>query len=332
MLAPDNEKRPQVESAGAEYATVGGMQLHGGGAAQALAAVVSDLPCPPYPSTTKAGGFRFELDIERMRQSDTWAIAEAHQRPFLVMVWIESWTQVPAGSLPDSDAVIAARIGMSLPEFKAGKEVLMRGWWKASDGRLYHPVITEQVFGMVSRKSRKAANQAAYRDRQQRKDEGHAEVADHPPATDHEVTGHPVVTDCTTTNTTNNTNTKEQKQKQKHLPGPEGPSRTLHESEVGITIPLKGGGEYVVTGAEVAELTSAHPGKDVIGKLREARAWCVLNPAKRKTRSDVGKFLYGWVGREFANAPPGRRNNTDSYFEGVSEKFENYNGPTVSLL
>lgn len=32
------------------------------------------------------------------------------------------------------------------------------------------------------------------------------------------------------------------------------------------------------------------------------------------------------------NAPPGRRNNTDTQFEGIEEKFANHNGPTVSLI
>lgn len=40
--APDNEKRPQGESAGAECAAVGGVQVHGGAAAQALVGVLSE--------------------------------------------------------------------------------------------------------------------------------------------------------------------------------------------------------------------------------------------------------------------------------------------------
>ena len=89
-----------------------------------------------------------------MHQSDTWAIAEARQRPFLVMLWIVSWSQVPCGTLPDDDAVIAARIGMPLLEFRDCRDVLMRGWWKATDGRLYHPVIAEQVIDMMNRKAK----------------------------------------------------------------------------------------------------------------------------------------------------------------------------------
>jgi hypothetical protein len=190
MLAT-KENPPEGNPAGFDDAlAVGSVLGNSDGLAVDAAGEVSAPPAPPYPTTTKSGGFRFELDIERMHQSDTWAIAESCQRPFLVMLWVESWTQVPAGSLPDNDAVIAARIGMRLPEFKTSKDVLMRGWWKAEDGRLYHPVITEQVLDMVRRKGRKAANQAAYRERQRLH------------GTDADVTGHSPVIDRTTTTTT----------------------------------------------------------------------------------------------------------------------------------
>lgn len=339
MLAPDNEKRPQAEEpAGVEGAAGDGVQVNGIAAHRTAAPIVSEFPPPPYPTTTKAGDFRFELDIARMHRSDTWAIAERRQRPFLVMVWIESWTQFPAGSMPDDDNVIAARIGMSKAEFEDCKDVLMRGWWKASDGRLYHPVITEQVVDMVKRKNRKSANQAAYRERLRLKDESDAEVAGHSSATDPEVTGHPPVIDRTyhIPRTT-------EEQEQKHLPEPDGSSCTEgnQDGDVGVDstaassvlIPLKGGSEYTVTAAEVAEWTLTYPDKDVPGELRKMRQWCLADPARKKTPKGVKKFVTGWLARPpMTHAPSGRRNNTDAHFEGIAEKFANYNGPTVSLL
>lgn len=191
MLAPEKGSPPGGAAGLKGTQAVESMQGDDDAAKQAVAAVVSELPAPPYPGkignkVNKAGGFKFELDIERMRQSDTWAIAEAHQRPFLVMVWIESWTLVPCGTLPDDDAVIARRIGLKLSDFKDAKDVLLRGWQKCSDGRLYHKVITEQVLAMMDKKARHAKNQANYRER--KKDE---------PATDSEVTVHFGVTDYT---------------------------------------------------------------------------------------------------------------------------------------
>ena len=89
-----------------------------------------------------------------------------------------------------------------------------------------------------------------------------------------------------------------------------------------------------------------------------AKDWLVVRKAKRMpltktawndTKNEATKFgitaaeavamaaKNGWAGfketyAKNANAPPGRRNNTDTHFEGIEEKFANYNGPTVSLL
>ena len=104
----------------------------------------------PYPADTRAKGWRFELDIERIKQSDTWALAALDVRPWLLMLWSESWGQVPCGSLPADDALIAARIGMAPKAFSKARSMLMRGWWLATDGRLYHDTIVKLVHGMLA--------------------------------------------------------------------------------------------------------------------------------------------------------------------------------------
>ena len=109
---------------------------------------------PPYPSDTKAKGWRFELDIEQVMQSDTWAVASPELRPWLLMIWTISWQQVPCGSLPDDDEIIAARIGMKLAQFAKNKSILLRGWKLADDGRLYHPTITQRVLEKLKNKDK----------------------------------------------------------------------------------------------------------------------------------------------------------------------------------
>lgn len=126
--------------------------------------VSSELPDPPYPVDVRAKGWRFDLDIERIENSDTWTLTPSDMRPWLLMLWMRSWTQTPCGSLPASDELVAARIGMDGRIFHANRDILMRGWYRCADGRLYHPVITESVEAM--RDSRKAerikkANQRA---------------------------------------------------------------------------------------------------------------------------------------------------------------------------
>lgn len=119
----------------------------------------------PYPADTRAKGWRFEIDIERIRQSDTWALATPEVRPWLLLLWVTAWEQVPCGSLPNDDALIAARIGMTQKAFSKARPVLMRGWAEADDGRLYHSTVTARVLAMLETKRKEAERKAAYRAR-----------------------------------------------------------------------------------------------------------------------------------------------------------------------
>lgn len=119
----------------------------------------------PYPADVRAKGWRFELDHERIRKSDTWALAPAEVRPWLLMLWMTAWEQSPCGSLPNSDELIAAHIGMPDKTFAKHKERLMRGWWLAEDGRLYHGTLVERVTEMLSAKDKERTRKAEYRRR-----------------------------------------------------------------------------------------------------------------------------------------------------------------------
>ena len=120
---------------------------------------------PPYPVDIRAKGWRFELDLERVMQSDTWALASPDIRPWLLMLWSTAWQQTPCGSLPSDPALICARIGMLQKHFDKCKSVLLRGWWTANDGRMYHDTITAQVLGMVEAKTAEANRKSEYRAR-----------------------------------------------------------------------------------------------------------------------------------------------------------------------
>jgi hypothetical protein len=123
------------------------------------------LPEAPYPPDTRVRGWRFQFDHERLNQSDTWAIAPADQRPWLLMLWLTAWQQVPAGSMPADDQIIAAKIGMDQRQFSAHKDILLRGWVAYRDGRLYHPVIVEQVQEYLGVRNRERERKAKYRDK-----------------------------------------------------------------------------------------------------------------------------------------------------------------------
>lgn len=119
--------------------------------------VDASAPVPPYPADTRAKGWRFDLDYERIEQSDTWVLAPADMRPWLLMLWLTAWKQTPCGSLPTQDELIAARIGMDLRQFRAHRDLLMRGWEVHNDGRYYHHVITEQVLSLIAGREKENA-------------------------------------------------------------------------------------------------------------------------------------------------------------------------------
>lgn len=122
-------------------------------------------PEPPYPGSVRSNGWSCDLDVQRIKQSDTWTLAPADMRPWLLMLWVEAWQSVPCGSMPATDELIAARIGMDARLFAANRDVLLRGWRLHSDGRLYHTVITERVLAMLSKRRATAERVGKWRER-----------------------------------------------------------------------------------------------------------------------------------------------------------------------
>ena len=122
----------------------------------------------PYPSDVRAKGWRFELEPERIRQSDTWALATPELRPWLLMLWMVAWEQTPCGSLPADDALICARVGMPTKVYARHRATLLRGWEQAPDGRLYHATITERVLKMLASRERDRVRTARSRSESER--------------------------------------------------------------------------------------------------------------------------------------------------------------------
>ncbi|MDR6381803.1 hypothetical protein [Paraburkholderia caribensis] len=132
----------------------------------------STRPPVPYPADTRAKGWRFELDLEQIDQSDTWALTPVELRPWLLMVWAAAWRQTPCGSLPDDDALIAVRIGMKASVFTKHRTALLRGFWKADDGRLYHDTISHRVSEMLAARDKERNRKTAYRQRKEAEKSG----------------------------------------------------------------------------------------------------------------------------------------------------------------
>jgi hypothetical protein len=120
----------------------------------------------PYPPDTRAKGWRFELDYEQVEQSDTWGVTKPEARPWLLMLWMTAWKQVPCGSLPADHEVIAGKIGAPDALWKKHKATLLRGWWLAEDGRLYHNTLATRVAEMMRKRRSDADRQASKRARE----------------------------------------------------------------------------------------------------------------------------------------------------------------------
>lgn len=131
-----------------------------------------DLPEPLIPSDVDLRDFRFmPLDISLLANSDTWGMADGWQAKALINLWCRAWHQVPAGSLPDNDVLLAAWSGVQ--GFDAMRDFVLRGFVKCSDGRLYHPVICEKALdAWEGRTKRSEAGKAGAKSRWGKKKRG----------------------------------------------------------------------------------------------------------------------------------------------------------------
>jgi hypothetical protein len=110
-------------------------------------------PLTPPGCDLRDFGF-MPLDIVRLFGSEFHAMATDSEWRAGVTLWLKSFHQVPAGSLPDDDVALArlAEFGRDLRSWKKVKAGALRGWRLCSDGRLYHPVVAEKVNDAWARK------------------------------------------------------------------------------------------------------------------------------------------------------------------------------------
>lgn len=64
------------------------------------------------------------------------------------------------------------------------------------------------------------------------------------------------------------------------------------------TLPLNTGDEFPIANQRVAEFGVLYPAVDVMQELRKMRGWLVTNPAKRKTKTGIMKFVNAWLSKQ----------------------------------
>lgn len=119
----------------------------------------------PYPANTRANGCRFEFDFEELSLSDTWSLAAEIPlaQHALVLMRLVAWAQIPCGSLPSDEAVIRVKCNVPAADWPRLRDVLMRGWWLADDGRLYHDDLVRQIQEMLARRAKETRRNQAWR-------------------------------------------------------------------------------------------------------------------------------------------------------------------------
>jgi hypothetical protein len=100
------------------------------------------------------------LDVLRLRDSDLAALSTGDEFKAAVLLWCAAWHQVPAGSLPDDDRLLARFSGAG-SLWKKVKDEALRGFVKCSDGRLYHRTIAEKALESWAAKQRQRERTAA---------------------------------------------------------------------------------------------------------------------------------------------------------------------------
>lgn len=104
------------------------------------------LPDPPIPPDCDVADMPFmQWQVRRFLKSDLRARATPVEGWAAILLWNEAWERVPAGSLPDDDRSLANLVGYGLAVWMRAKPVALHNWVRCSDGRLYHPVVSEKV-------------------------------------------------------------------------------------------------------------------------------------------------------------------------------------------
>lgn len=109
---------------------------------------MAELPEPLVPAEVDLRDYEYlPLDVMRLLRSSTWR--KARQQPelgyWMVNLWVSSWHEVPAASLPDDDIELAEFARCDLSRWAEVRDKVLSGWVPCSDGRLYHPVVAEKA-------------------------------------------------------------------------------------------------------------------------------------------------------------------------------------------
>lgn len=135
-------------------------------------------PDPMTPAGCDLRGMPYmPLDLARLFDSDTYALSSGDEFKAALTLWGKAFLQVPAGSLPNDDRLLASLSGAGA-RWRRVKAVALRGFVVCADGRLYHPTVAEKAReaweARLAQRARTAAARAARGERRRPPDTGPA--------------------------------------------------------------------------------------------------------------------------------------------------------------
>ena len=106
------------------------------------------MTAPLTPADCDLTDFAFmPLDVARLRDSELASNETPEACWAAVQLWAAAWHQIPAGSVPNDDKWLAKATGYGriVKEWVRVREGALHGWVLCSDGRMYHPVVSEKA-------------------------------------------------------------------------------------------------------------------------------------------------------------------------------------------
>lgn len=86
-----------------------------------------------------------------------------------------------------------------------------------------------------------------------------------------------------------------------------------------ISLPLNDGTFFDVSENDRAKWSQLYPNVDVLQQLKNMAGWCDANPAKRKTRGGIKRFITAWLAREQDKGGKAPQNKPFVYDYGNTE-------------
>lgn len=120
----------------------------------------------------------FMLNVERLLASELWALSTGEEFKAAVGLWCRAWKQIPAGSLPNDERVLASFAGVTMARWAKIRGMAMRGFMLGADGRLHHRVLIEDAKRAFARKTEYKAERDGALARKHREREERAAMFD----------------------------------------------------------------------------------------------------------------------------------------------------------